>query len=242
MRSYRRTVCAVVLLLSPQSQHCQVYHLPPHSPHAPRLKQPLYSRSPSLAMAIDYFANPPPGLNLNESRTATNNAVGIILFVLSLVFVALRLFTRLRLKRETIGLDDYLMFLGLALNAGNLACCIAGGYYGLGKHIWTLDAYQMRQITIVFTHPHPMSLRIDTPHPISDEKAKAQLTIPVGGWTDNVCVRLHLRVERVHHQVLHPRAVSPHLWAVVARVVLRRADDGLSRYQPRRAAAVHGAD
>jgi hypothetical protein len=128
---------------------------PTYSPHAPRLKQPLYSRSPSLAMAIDYFANPPPGLNLNESRTATNNAVGIILFVLSLVFVALRLFTRLRLKRETIGLDDYLMFLGLALNAGNLACCIAGGYYGLGKHIWTLDAYQMRQITIVFTHPRP---------------------------------------------------------------------------------------
>jgi hypothetical protein len=103
-------------------------------------------------MAVDYFANPPPGLDLTESRTATNNAVGIVLFVLSLVFVALRLFTRLRLKREAIGLDDYLMFLGLALNAGNLACCIAGGYYGLGKHIWTLDAYQMRQITIVFTH------------------------------------------------------------------------------------------
>lgn len=77
-------------------------------------------------MAVDYFANPPPGLDLNESRTASNNAVGIVLFVLSAFFVGLRLFTRTRLKREKLGLDDYLMFLGLALNAGNLACCIAG--------------------------------------------------------------------------------------------------------------------
>jgi len=77
-------------------------------------------------MAFDYFANPPPGIDLSESRTASNNAIGIVLFVLSFVFVALRLLTRLRLKREVLGLDDYLMFLGLALNAGNLACCIAG--------------------------------------------------------------------------------------------------------------------
>ncbi|KAJ8117308.1 hypothetical protein OPT61_g1460 [Boeremia exigua] len=109
---------------------------------------------PVTIMAVDYFADPPPGLDLTESRTASNNAVGIVLFVLSAVFVGLRLLTRLRLKREKLGLDDYLMFLGLALNAGNLACCIAGGFFGLGKHIWSLDAYQMRQITIVKTITH----------------------------------------------------------------------------------------
>lgn len=80
----------------------------------------------TAAMATNYFANPPPGLDLSESRTATNNAVGIILFTLSAVFVGLRLLTRVKLKRERLGVDDYLMFLGLALNAGNLACCIAG--------------------------------------------------------------------------------------------------------------------
>ncbi|KAI1524486.1 hypothetical protein PtrSN002B_007319 [Pyrenophora tritici-repentis] len=100
-------------------------------------------------MAVDYFSNPPPGLDLTESRTATNNAIGIVLFALSFVFVGLRLFTRLRVKREPLGLDDYLMFLGLALNAGNLACCIAGGFFGLGKHIWSLGPYEMRQITII---------------------------------------------------------------------------------------------
>ncbi|OAL05468.1 hypothetical protein IQ06DRAFT_212384 [Phaeosphaeriaceae sp. SRC1lsM3a] len=99
---------------------------------------------------IELFAgSPPAGLDLTESRTASNNAIGIVLFVLSLVFVALRLFVRLRMKREPLGLDDHLMFLGLALNAGNLACCIAGGYFGLGKHIWSLSEYQMRQITII---------------------------------------------------------------------------------------------
>lgn len=104
----------------------------------------------SINAAIIAFAgSSPPGLDLTESRTATNNAIGIVLFVLSLIFVALRLFVRLRMKREVLGLDDYLIFLGLALNAGNLACCVAGGYFGLGKHIWSLSDYQMRQITIV---------------------------------------------------------------------------------------------
>jgi hypothetical protein len=97
------------------------------------------------------FTDVPEGIDLRESRTASNNAIGIVLFVLSLLFVALRLVVRLRMKHEPLGLDDYLMFLGLALNAGNLACCIAGGFYGLGKHIWSLDVYQMRQITIVRT-------------------------------------------------------------------------------------------
>lgn len=95
------------------------------------------------------FTDVPAGVDLNESRTASNNAIGIVLFVLSLIFVALRLFVRLHMKHESLGLDDYLMFLGQALNAGNLACCIVGGFYGLGKHIWSLDEYQMRKISIV---------------------------------------------------------------------------------------------
>jgi hypothetical protein len=110
-------------------------------------------------MAVEYFQNPPPGVNLSESRTASNNAIGIVLFTLSLISVVLRIFVRLRLKREPLGLDDYLMCVGLVFNAGNLACCIAGGFFGLGKHIWSLDAYQMRKITIVFCPRSCCSLR-----------------------------------------------------------------------------------
>jgi hypothetical protein len=100
-------------------------------------------------MAAEYFKNPPLGVDLSESRTARNNSVGIVLFTLSLIAVVLRIFVRLRLKHEPLGLDDYLMCVGLVFNAGNLACFIAGGFFGLGKHIWSLDAYQMRIITIV---------------------------------------------------------------------------------------------
>lgn len=97
----------------------------------------------------EFFQNPPPGLDLTESRTATGNTVGIVLFIAAFIFVGLRLFTRLRLKREPLGLDDYLMFVGLALSGANLACVISGGHYGLGKHIWSLQPFHMRKITIV---------------------------------------------------------------------------------------------
>ncbi|KZM25429.1 uncharacterized protein EKO05_0000649 [Ascochyta rabiei] len=97
----------------------------------------------------EYFKNPPPGLDLTESRTATGNIVGIVLFISAFVFVSLRLFTRLRLKREPLGLDDYLMFVGLALNGANLAFVVAGGRYGLGKHIWSLQPFHMRKISII---------------------------------------------------------------------------------------------
>ncbi|CAA9966274.1 hypothetical protein PTMSG1_09633 [Pyrenophora teres f. maculata] len=111
-------------------------------------------------MAVDYFTNPPPGLNLAESRTATNNAIGIVLFALSFVFVGLRLYTRKRVKREPLGLDDYLMFLGLALNAGNLACCIAGGFFGLGKHIWSLGPANGSKITFAYVFIYSWSVCI----------------------------------------------------------------------------------
>jgi hypothetical protein len=102
-----------------------------------------------MASAADFFQDPPPGLDLYESRTASKNAIGIVLFILSAIFVGLRVLTRLRFQRAPIELDDYLMYLGLLLNAGNLACCIAGGFYGLGKHIYILDPESMRQISIV---------------------------------------------------------------------------------------------
>lgn len=106
-----------------------------------------------MASAADFFKNPPPGLDLYESRTASNNAIGIVLFILSAIFVGLRVLTRVRFQRAAIELDDYLMYLGLALNAGNLACCIAGGFYGLGKHIYILDPDAMKQISIVSPRP-----------------------------------------------------------------------------------------
>lgn len=86
----------------------------------------VLQRGHAAIMAVDYFSNPPPGIDLSESRTAANNAVGIVLFVLSAIFVGLRWLTRMRYQRAELRLDDWLMLLGLVLNGGNLACCIAG--------------------------------------------------------------------------------------------------------------------
>lgn len=84
-------------------------------------------------MATFNFGDLPPGLNLSESRTVVNSVVAIILFVLSGVFVLLRLFTRIKLKREQLGCDDYLIVAGLALNAENLVCCIVGWWPIAGR-------------------------------------------------------------------------------------------------------------
>jgi hypothetical protein len=64
-------------------------------------------------MAVDYFSNPPPGIDLTESRTAENNAIGIVLFVLSAIFVGLRTVTRFRYQQADLQLDDWLMYIGL---------------------------------------------------------------------------------------------------------------------------------
>lgn len=77
-------------------------------------------------MALNFFGDPPPGLNLSESRTASDLAIVVVLFILSLFFVLLRVYTRLRLVHKALALDDYLMFLGLAFNVVNVACCIVG--------------------------------------------------------------------------------------------------------------------
>ncbi|KAH7034233.1 hypothetical protein B0J12DRAFT_582106 [Macrophomina phaseolina] len=95
------------------------------------------------------IGEPPPGLDLTGSRTATNNAIGIVLFALATAAMGLRLLARLRFQNVGLDWDDYLMGLGWILCAGNLACCIAGGFYGLGKHIWTLSPYYMEKITVI---------------------------------------------------------------------------------------------
>lgn len=66
-----------------------------------------------MSTGADILANPPKHWNPNQSRTASNNAIAISLFVLSVFFVGLRVLARLRYQRQKIGLDDYLIFLGL---------------------------------------------------------------------------------------------------------------------------------
>jgi hypothetical protein len=165
------------------------------------------------------FTDVPAGVDLSESRTASNNAIGIVLFVLSLIFVALRLVVRLRMKHEPLGLDDYLMFVGLVLNAGNLACCIAGGFYGLGKHIWSLTQYQMRQISIV--------------------RESSLLFLLTLTSADHFRICFHICLERVHHQIFDTRLISTNLWTLMAWILLRGPHHRLSVDEPHRVTSLH---
>lgn len=52
---------------------------------------------------------------------------------------------------------------------------------------------------------------------------------------DYVRLRLHLCLERLCHQVLHHRLVSPHLWHVLVGLVVRIPDHGIPYHQSHRA-------
>lgn len=60
-----------------------------------------------------YFGVPPDGMDLTESRTESNNAIGIILFVVAVIAVTLRTIARLRFQNVSLAADDYFMYGGL---------------------------------------------------------------------------------------------------------------------------------
>jgi hypothetical protein len=66
-----------------------------------------------MTTGAEILANPPAHWNPNQSRTKSNNAIGISLFTLSVFFVGLRVLARLKYQRQKLGLDDYLIFVGL---------------------------------------------------------------------------------------------------------------------------------
>lgn len=60
-----------------------------------------------------YFSNPPEGIDLSESRTASNNAIGIVLFILAVIAVTLRTIARIYFQRVRLEADDYFMYGGM---------------------------------------------------------------------------------------------------------------------------------
>ncbi|GAQ45190.1 hypothetical protein AtubIFM55763_006651 [Aspergillus tubingensis] len=87
------------------------------------------------------FGEPPKGLNLEEDSTGRNDAVVVCMYALAFVTIGFRLFSRIKVQQASIGLDDWLIVGALLSGTANMACAIAGGHYGLGKHVWvvTLD-------------------------------------------------------------------------------------------------------
>ncbi|KAF9638831.1 pth11-like integral membrane protein [Lasiodiplodia theobromae] len=84
------------------------------------------------------FGDPPDNVDLAESRTRADNAAVIILILIASIAVALRLMAR---KFQHVGLkaDDYIILASLIFVYATAGLSIAGGHYGAGKHIWTVE-------------------------------------------------------------------------------------------------------
>jgi len=84
---------------------------------------------------------PPPGINPNcehpETQTASNVVLHTIMIALATASLAIRLYTRSRLTRS-IGLDDYLCFLGYASLVTYSGMLLACGRMYLGHHVWDI--------------------------------------------------------------------------------------------------------
>lgn len=59
---------------------------------------------------------------------------------------------------------------------------------------------------------------------------------------DHICVRVHLRMECVHHQVLNSRSLPTNFWHDIHGLVLRCADGWLSCHQSHCVATIHRSD
>ena len=58
-------------------------------------------------------------------------------------------------------------------------------------------------------------------------------------YTDHICVRVHLRVECVHHQVLNTGSLPTDFWHDIDGLVVCRADRWLSDHEPHCIATLH---
>ncbi|PYH91603.1 hypothetical protein BO71DRAFT_401244 [Aspergillus ellipticus CBS 707.79] len=96
---------------------------------------------------------PPAGLDLTASSTARNDAVVLCMYSLAFITICFRLFSRLKVQQARMGLDDWLIIAALASGTANMACAVAGGRYGLGKHVWvvTLDEIE-NMVRILFAN------------------------------------------------------------------------------------------
>ncbi|EFQ34833.1 integral membrane protein [Colletotrichum graminicola] len=88
--------------------------------------------------ASKYMAESPAGQGRFEAGTITSRVVtlGGVLTSLSIVFVALRAFTRISLTKKAFGLDDYLIGISLGLTIIFFGLSIKLCELGVGVHLW----------------------------------------------------------------------------------------------------------
>lgn len=64
---------------------------------------------------------PPPGLDVNHSRTTTDNVACVTLVVITAIVVAIRFFVLIQVQRSRPFLDDWLMLINLVSSPSTLS-------------------------------------------------------------------------------------------------------------------------
>ncbi|KAL2795261.1 hypothetical protein BJX66DRAFT_337046 [Aspergillus keveii] len=89
--------------------------------------------------SLDLVIGPPPeGIDLSANRIAQNNGTVAAVMAIATVFVCLRFWARTA-KETSLAYDDWSLLVALAFAYGTGICCILGGTYGIGKHIWVVE-------------------------------------------------------------------------------------------------------
>ncbi|KAF7631609.1 hypothetical protein AFLA_012464 [Aspergillus flavus NRRL3357] len=95
----------------------------------------------------------PEGLDLSANRIAQNDGTVAAVMAIATVFVGLRFWARTTNKSADLAYDDWFVLVALAFAYGTGVCCILGGAYGIGKHIWVVEENDvLMSMKIIFAY------------------------------------------------------------------------------------------
>ncbi|OAQ59531.1 hypothetical protein VFPPC_03765 [Pochonia chlamydosporia 170] len=88
---------------------------------------------------------PPPGLDLNETKVPSLVSAFVVTWVLGLAIVGLRITAR-RLSRNELWWDDWLIIVSLVFSGGFMfdVTCYMAARGGFGKHVWAAPHYGLK--------------------------------------------------------------------------------------------------
>ncbi|EKV11313.1 hypothetical protein PDIG_51500 [Penicillium digitatum PHI26] len=93
------------------------------------------------------LGEPPPGIDLYADRGPVKIAPVIATYVIAVIAVGLRFYSRVRVQAVRIAADDWLIAAALlVLSAGFALVVVASGNPGLGKHIWVVPHTQAEDV------------------------------------------------------------------------------------------------
>ncbi|KAL1862345.1 hypothetical protein Plec18170_001171 [Paecilomyces lecythidis] len=99
------------------------------------------------------IGSPPAGIDLKENHTPSNNATVGVVMGIATFFVAVRFYSRTMSSGTGLGADDWMTLVSLVFAYGTGICCILGGEYGIGKHIWSVPEDDVLQsMKIIFAY------------------------------------------------------------------------------------------